>query len=203
MLRKSAHSADRADLGSFQSSSTRTATASSKGRDRRDRRDRRSHSLRLGGWGHFLGVSGARFRLRSASQIAPPAQAPARFLSPAEEKVELGKPLWEELSEKVPRGAHDGTMYRYVQNRTIPVAAGELRTFITQHPTFLHIAACKVCARDANCKETCCQIRWRALVCCKTKSFITGWGGWDAKREIGIYIYRGGMAMGSEVQPAP
>ena len=50
--------------------------------------------------------------------------------------MELGKPLWEELSEKVPRGTHDGTMYRYVQNRTIPVAAGELRTFITQHPTF-------------------------------------------------------------------
>lgn len=56
------------------------------------------------------------------------------FLTPDQEKLELGRPLWKDVEGKVPRGTHEGSL-KIVRANT-PVGPSELRSFLSEYPDF-------------------------------------------------------------------
>ena len=59
----------------------------------------------------------------AAAQPQPPPPSQPRFLSHEEERTQLGRPLWREIKDRMPRVQHDGTLEMPARGMSVDLKA--------------------------------------------------------------------------------
>jgi hypothetical protein len=59
----------------------------------------------------------------AAAQAQPPPPLQPRFLSHEEERTQLGRPLWTEIKDRVPRVQHNGTLEMPTRSASVEIKA--------------------------------------------------------------------------------
>ena len=70
---------------------------------------------------------------------AAPPQPPPPFITHEQERLELGKPLWSEISEQILRPTHDGTLRKVRGNQSTAASSDDMKDMLQRFPTLPYV----------------------------------------------------------------